>query len=81
MSIWSHHETIEPLYPVRYAFHESPSPIPGAELDLSTVNSWYGEVGLRLTLNGEDGEEVQVVIHRDQIAELRDALTHWLEHG
>jgi hypothetical protein len=75
MSIWANYATIGPLYELGHGRLDT---FAHATLDLSTANAWYGGRGIRVWMAVDD-QEVVAVLSRDQVAELRNELTSWLD--
>ena len=76
MSIWSTVEWIEELHPVGYSINEPRTA--GSFIDIAIAPSHYGHEGIRFTLSGDGEMETEVVLDREQVTQLRDALTRWL---
>jgi hypothetical protein len=79
VSIWSTVAEVEPVYPVDYSLDRE-NPIADGNVALADARSWYGPDGVRLSIwDGQQGAEV--VIAREQLVELRYALTAWLKRS
>lgn len=84
MSIWSTIIDIGPVQDVDY----QPSEAVAGGVDVASAEPWYGGDGLRLSVTeptvrrwneGEFAAEAQCVLSREQVVELRDGLTAWLQ--
>lgn len=77
MSIWSTVGGVDELYEVSYGPLGEPKP--KTFLDLADAHSWYGDTGLRVTLDSDDGHAC-AVLSREQVEKVVGDLQKWLGH-
>jgi hypothetical protein len=76
VSIWTSVAEISPIYDVEYALNAD-DVIAGGSIGLADSRGWYGQDALRLSIYTATSA-TDIVIARQQLIELRDALTAWL---